>query len=1019
MISKLEMPRIAKGMIDRNRLLAKMNRYKDKKLTCITAPAGYGKTVFVRQFVESTALQCVWYQLDTFDNEPALFFQYLIAGLANEIPELMTEQIELDTDNNKNDERFLTLFSSIIQELNTKLKKELIVVFDDFHLISDPEILRFMEYFLNYLPTKIHIIISCRYLPNLQLLRLNAAGNVIEILQHDLEFNQSETQELLIAVTQNSTDKSLLTKADKLMGGWALGLSVLKLSLERSHDALTDVALYKGQNEIFQYIFSEVFESLPQEIREFLVKTSVLNVLTPEACNYMTNTENSSANLIYLEKRNLFIAVNGWNENITYRYHHVFKDFLLTLLGDGMSEIYSKAGEYYEQNSFFEQSVECFISAGKFDLALRVVEKAAIPLLMEHKHKCVSQWLEYAEKYEKLNTPKLIFAKGALLSYSGNFDVAEIWIDHSITLFQQNNDDVWLFKAIIHKARILRYRASFAESLILLENLSLENELLSFEDKIEAVIEKIYSLWLSGNIKKAIEYAEEILVYAKSLGTASAKKAIDCLSGYMTVLYYNQGEYTKALSYYQHTLEINANNHDALEKNSVNLFVAWIYRERGNPQKAIVLMQESIERKKRLGITEDLHLIYYNMSLAFNDLHDIKNAQLYISEAKNCFKQAGGHLDEYEGMLDVIQKIVLTDNISEPKQCEQFIDDCADSLRKNADSLFVYSSFHFAIAYLRLHRYDKAKEYISQPLVMCKNMSLKQFVAVLSGIMTVILLHEGDYAQAVEYAYVNISLSSKEQYIQTYLTYPELQSNLQLALENNLEPEFTAMLVKRIGAEAAPILISLIYNPNNTVRLTALKLLEEIGDSSVYHKLEMLFFEDDENIRLHAFEALTYLKEKNSDTNYECSTKLFIRCFGAFSVFTHSDWVTPIKWRTAKAKELFAYLIHFKGRFVLTERILADLWSDFDVEKARNLFHTNLTYVKKTLAGFGLEEKLQKNQTGYAIQTSDISCDAWIFDEVSPEYKKQMYSEDYLEDIYSDWAIEKREELELKYCEKQ
>lgn len=856
-------------------------------------------------------------------------------------------------------------------------------------------------------------------MPDLQLLGLNAAGNVIEISQHDLVFNSSETQELLIAVAQNNDDKSLLIKADNLMGGWALGLSVLKLSLERSPEALTDAALYKGQNEIFGYIFNEIFKSLPQEIREFLIKTSVLNILTPEACNYMTNTENSADNLVYLEKRNLFIAVNGWNENITYRYHHVFKDFLLTLLGDQRSEIYSKAGEYYDQNGLFEQSVECFIFAGEINFAIGIIEKAAIPLLMEHKHKCVSQWLEYAEKNQKLNTPKLIFAKGALLSYSGNFDVAETWIDHAVTLFKQNHDDVWLFKAIIHKARILRYRASFAESLILLENLSLENRLLSFEDKIEAVIEKIYSLWLSGNIKKAIDYAEKILVYAKSLGTVSAKKAIDCLSGYMTVLYYNQGEYTKALSYYQHALETYANNRDALEKNSVNLFVAWIYRERGNPKKAIELMQESIERKKRLGITEDLHLIYYNMSLAFNDLHDIENAQLYISEAKNCFKQAGGHLDEYEGMLDVIQKIVVTDNISELKQCEQFIDDCADKLRKHADSLFIYSSFHFAIAYLRLHQYDKAKEYINQPLMICKNMGLKQFVAMLSGIMAVILLHEGDYAQAVEYASVNISLSAKEQYIQTYLTYLELQSSLKLALENNFEPEFTAMLVKRIGAESAPMLMSLIYNSNNAVRLTAIRLLEEIGEKSVYNKLEMLFFEKDEDIRLHAFEALAYLKERNNDFYDEYSTKLFIRCFGAFSVFTNNDWATPIKWRTAKSKELFAYLIHFKGRFVLTERILADLWADFDVEKARNLFHTNLTYVKKTLAGYGLEEKLQKNQTGYAIQTSNISCDAWTFDKASSEYKKQIYNEDYLEDIYSDWAIETREELELKYCEKQ
>jgi LuxR family maltose regulon positive regulatory protein len=193
-LSKLQLPNPGKEIVNRDRLLSKVKDFKERKVTYVIAPAGYGKTVFIRQFIDSAKTTFLWYQIDSFDNDPVQFFQYLISGLSAVIPDFHVNIPVFSPENIKSDTKYYDIMSAIISELGSRADKGIIIVFDDFHLISDPEILKFMEYFLNYLPKSAHIVISCRYKPVLKLQRLKAGENVIELNQQDLEFSQIETE---------------------------------------------------------------------------------------------------------------------------------------------------------------------------------------------------------------------------------------------------------------------------------------------------------------------------------------------------------------------------------------------------------------------------------------------------------------------------------------------------------------------------------------------------------------------------------------------------------------------------------------------------------------------------------------------------------------------------------------------------------------------------------------------------------------------------------------------------------
>ncbi|MEG6520663.1 hypothetical protein, partial [Desulfotomaculum sp. 1211_IL3151] len=951
----------------------------------------------IKQFMDCVKVPFVWYQLDSFDNDPVKFFEYLVKGLVTALPDFRVILPEFNPEDIKADKKFYRLMVSIINELENKANNGLIIVFDDLHSLKETDVLEFIEYFISYIPSTVHVIISCRYQPNFYLLNLKASGSIVEINQQDLKFTSTETTMLFNVTDECCFDEEYLAAVHGKLSGWALGLKLFKLAFRDALDQSTDTALLKAKHEIFDNIFNELYMGLPPEIQKFLRYTSVLENMTPGACNYMLEIQDAGKKLKYIEKKNLFITVTGSGDKISYRYHDVFKEYLVSLI-ENKNEVYAKAGHYYLQSASNEQAVECFRLANHDFMLIKAIEQTGEQMLQQGRLKTVEAWLSVLEERGLLNSPVLIMLKVELLSYSGSFGEAGDWINQAFNLFKETGDKERLVRTAIHKARILRYRVSFSESTKFIDRFMEATEEIPDMYRLEIAAEKVYNQWLTGNITAAIETAKLALSHKES---RKNEKAAARLSKYMAVLYSLRGSYSTALELYQQILDSCQGNEDTLEQGSIPLYMSCIYRERGDPARALDMMKRSLDRKQRVGFTEDLHLIYFNIAITLLGYGELREIDHYCRLAQDAFKQAGGQLTYYEMMLKAFQSAILTYFKGEASQeAESLMEKTVSTLNNESKYLLVYITSYFVIYYLKYKQHEKANGLLKLVLAVEEASGLKSQVAILYGLKAVVLKEKGDQKGAIAFTKQSLELAAAERYERFFLTFPELFPCLETAFVNGIEQEFVEKIISRFDARFMPLLLNLLKHPDTKVRGKVVKLIKSGNYGPIRKEIELLFFDPDIRVRDTGFALL-----KEMAAEEEQRTKLFIRCLGNLKVYRYDDWNNPLVWRTSKAKELFAYLLHWQEQPVLTERILADLWPDTNIDKARNLFHTNLTHVKKLLKQCGLKDNLQKHQTGYALAARGMVCDLWL-----PNVGG--CSGVYLEDIYSDWPEVRRLELE-------
>jgi hypothetical protein len=370
--------------------------------------------------------------------------------------------------------------------------------------------------------------------------------------------------------------------------------------------------------------------------------------------------------------------------------------------------------------------------------------------------------------------------------------------------------------------------------------------------------------------------------------------------------------------------------------------------------------------------------------------------------AQDAFKQTGGQLTYYEVMLKAFHSAFAAYFKGEASlEAESLMEQTVINLRGASQYLLVYISPYFVIYYIKYKQYEKADELLKLAIPVGEAIGIKFQVAMLYGLKASVLAKEGDKCGMIAFARQSLELAAAERYERYFLTFPELLSCIETAVVNGIEQEFVEKIISRLDSRAAQILLKLLRHPDAGVRGKVVKLLKNGNHEAIRQEIELLFFAPDELLRDTAFGLLQEIAVEGEQTRI----KLFIRCLGNLKAYLCSDWNNPLVWRTSKAKELFAYLLHWKGQPVLTERILADLWPDMNTNKARNLFHTNLTYVKKQLKYCGLEGNLQKCQDGYALDTRGVACDVWFPDAAGCRGI-------YLEDIYSDWPVDRRAELQ-------
>ena len=323
--TKISIPPVREKRVLRPRLIARLEAGLSRKLTLVSSPAGFGKTTLLSEFAADCDVPVAWFSIDMDDNDPTRFLAYVIGAL-DSIERGFGDSL-LPMPQTPKPEPLEPLLTVMINAIAEEFPPHVLVL-DDYHLIEEATIHQAMAYLLEHQPEQMHTMIATRADPDLPLSRLRARDQLLEIREKDLRFTDHETAEFLTGVMGLELGKEQLSTMEKRTEGWAVGLQLAALSLQEQADQEDFLKSFAGSSRyILDYLGQEVLDNQTPEVRDFLLRTSILDRLSAPLCESLTGSKNSQEILEYLEGHHLFILPLD-QERIWYRYHRLFQDFL-------------------------------------------------------------------------------------------------------------------------------------------------------------------------------------------------------------------------------------------------------------------------------------------------------------------------------------------------------------------------------------------------------------------------------------------------------------------------------------------------------------------------------------------------------------------------------------------------------------------------------------------------------------------------------------------------------------------
>jgi len=386
MHTKLDRPRRSSDMIPRARLLERSNAGLGGNVTLVCAPAGFGKTMLLAQWVQTLDHPAAWLSLDEYDNELRTFVRSLTAALQSVFPDAFEATFSLC-----NAPRFPApdhIVTLIINEL-ADLPEDVVLVLDDYHLIRESEVHTLIKLLIEHLPLQLHLVLATRSDPPLQLARWRVGGYLHELRHTDLRFTCEETEAYLARVLGSSAAHEVAMELEERTEGWIAMLHLAALSLRNTSDqmAFMERLRHTPDRSMSSYLLEEVLGQLTPDLQRYLERTSLLNQFCAELCVATMDMEQSHQQmqdtLDWLEHSNFFLVPlderQGW-----YRFHHLFRQLLQRQLQTHSSEeergmLHRRASAWYAEQGLIGEAIEHALAAGDAREAAQLVEAQVLP----------------------------------------------------------------------------------------------------------------------------------------------------------------------------------------------------------------------------------------------------------------------------------------------------------------------------------------------------------------------------------------------------------------------------------------------------------------------------------------------------------------------------------------------------------------------------------------------------------------------------------------------------------------
>jgi len=966
------------GVIRRQRLIDLLHRNIDSCVQVISAPAGYGKTTLLVDFINDLDIPVCWYSLDESDRDPRIFMEGLSISVQSQFPNFYYQSDNILLPTFELAKYTAKLVASFTNELAAKVSEYTIFVIEDYHFIENNSLLNLaFDLLLNNMPDNCHLIISSRNsieLPALSRLIVQRKANCLSI--SDISFTPTEAKELLVTYYSINLSDSDSEKLVNETDGWIVGI-ILRANKIRDYARIADNSTPLSKENVFDFLLSEVYEKQAPEIQNFLLTSSILDIIDLDICDYLLKTEYSQKFLHNVIRRQLFIQYID-SEKPCYRYHHIFREFLqqklleenprrFRMLNFEVAILYEKAQQYIK-------AVQHFIPAKEYNGVIRIINSAGEELLDTGKWTTLLNWINALPKDLYLADQHIIMLHARCLIYAGDSNVA-IGILNSLSDSVQGSND-WLFEARILswrsaayrligylkeaekdiKASIPIFKKNNGPSLDTGDAYRRLGEILKEQGLPQKALKqlqrslKYYTMTL--NVSRLAEVHNSIGIIYKDLGdldTASMhfeksrigwqkvknNGALAMTLTNIAEIYHRRGEYELALNTLQFGLEKARQAGYRRIESYIQIHTAEVKHSQGLYEDAIAACNQGLELARQVMETRCIAWAKADMAENYRLLGDLDKAETLVKEAVS-FADENGH--RCDAMQFKIQIGIIEYERGNYKTAIQMLGKVAESLENMGDKYaLAKANLHLAQAIFISRDYDQALLYLKNLVNLCNDLGYYDFIAV-------------------------------------------------------------------EGRKCTPLLQYSISNG--------------IGGESFHRAVEKIF-------QFHN-KMREWSKEDTGQGSYTTKPDIEVHSLGEIEVITY-NLISEVQWRSNKAKELFLYLLCTnKGR--TSEQIAAALWPDLSPAKAIGNFHVNLYRARRAVLPnlFILEDgkyKINRNIRIWLDVTEfenklNLAFNPRCENELrvaSLEQAIELYRGDFMDGFFSEWVLEYRRELEDRY----
>jgi LuxR family maltose regulon positive regulatory protein len=537
--TKLYVPPTRPELVSRPRLIERLNAGFRRKLTLISAPAGFGKTTLLSAWLAEDEFPVAWVSLDASDNDPVRFFNYVIAALETISPGVgATAQALLRSPQLPSLESVITVLINALCSPASRadaVDQPSLLVLDDYHVIDARAVHSAMAFLVDNLPPHLHLAIATRADPPLPLSRWRSRGQMVEVRADDLRFTADETAVLLNEVMELNLSAEEIAALKVRTEGWIAGLQLAILSLrgqpaERISRFIQ--ALTGSHHYILDYLVEEVLQQQSEAVRTFLLHTSILDRLTGSLCDAVTGQTNGQAMLTQLEKANLFLVPLD-QQRRWYRYHHLFADLLrqqLQALWPGLvPELHRRASRWHEGHGYADEAIHHAVAGEDWSRAASLMDEAGQVTWRSGEISKLLGWVRALPESVVRTHPRLGIHYGWAAVLTGQYEASQQILAQIEPALQEHPElqiDWLAVQAFLARATGQQVRA------VELAQKALESpETGNLEARGLLLLSLTIAFWDLGKIQETITAAEEAVRLAEQAGDWHARSVMLAFSG--------------------------------------------------------------------------------------------------------------------------------------------------------------------------------------------------------------------------------------------------------------------------------------------------------------------------------------------------------------------------------------------------------------------------------------------------------------------------------------------------------